>query len=394
MSTPRVLVAGRPSDLSSSHTDGFAIRHRAMLRLIAGRHEVMLLGLRLPHDDARIDPEFDHFPYAEVALPPQASTRTARAVAAVRTLARSAPAPWELSIAQTAATTAPSVVVTLGPWLNTEYRILYNRYPSVYLFEEDLSRMAELASQSRQGRLFRRLEIGAHGRSRSQPQVVVAISDVEAPTARLRFPRSRTAVVPITLPTAEWPVATSASEGTEIIVAGVLAEERNSEGLVEVLEEVQRRGLGGTLRFRLISHSGLHPSLERFVSTDWVEHRADPGPIDEIYRTSKVALVPAKRVTGMKTTVLQAWTTGCPVVCFSGSAGAFGHEADDALLIGNRAGEIVEHLLRAMQDDQLRVALVAHGLDQVLKRFDPTVHAKRFLDLLASATQHYVGGPA
>jgi glycosyltransferase involved in cell wall biosynthesis len=379
---PRVLVAARPYDLSEAETDGFVIRHRALLEALSGYFDLAVLGLRPPHDDAVVAVGLGHDRCDEIAIPAQSNARWDRSKAALRSVITARPAPWEHEIARIAAETRPAVVVTLGPWLDVEYRMLFRKVPTIHLFEEDLTRMADLAPQSRRGRLFRRAEIFGHGRSSAQPRVAVVINELESAAARRRYPRARIVVLPYTLPSPHWPLADSPSQGVGVIVAGNLAQERNSEGLVQILDEVTRRGLGHALRFRLASRAGLHPSLERFLMFDWVEHDANPGELYERYRDAAVALVPATRVTGTKSTVLQAWAAGCPVVCFPASARTLGESGRDAVLCATSPSEVVTALLGAINDEQLRSHLVDAGFDQLKTRFDADTHTQRFIDLV------------
>ena len=374
----RVLVACLPQDLSDSLLDGFVTRHRRMVDTIAAEHHVALLCLRTPVDPAPTPSFHGVEEVVEVTLPEviYAATRGARLRTALRS-SRDIESTTDRAIAHAAARARPDVVVTVGPWLGAEYRALFQRFPTMHLFEEDVRRDWELASQSRRARLFRSVEAWLYGRAKTQPELVVTISRREFGAAAQRYPRAKHLYLPLTLSRDAWPVFTTPSEGESILVVGNLAAARNSEGLTAVLEEMARRSDAAGIRVRLVSGSGLHPSLQPFITTPWVEHVRPTGALPELYREAWAALVPALRVTGQKTTILQAWTCACPVVCFEASAATM--EAPDALLVGRNASEIVDGIVALSRNPAMRQQLVRAGLTALSLAFDPDKEDERVL---------------
>jgi glycosyltransferase involved in cell wall biosynthesis len=211
----------------------------------------------------------------------------------------------------------------------------------------------------------------------------VYIGEREATAAQAKFPRSQAVLLPLTLTQSEWPTASECSNGETVIVAGNLAQARNAEGLAEVLGELERRGSRGALPFVLVSDAGLHDSLSPFLAHEWVRH-AQPGEnLYDRYRQSRIALVPGTRATGLKTTILQAWATGCPVLAHEASAQTVGAAGQDALVKGANASQLADALHELFRNSARREQLAASGFAQLAHRFNPEVGRRRLLRLIA-----------
>ena len=374
----RALVACRPEDLIDSPFDAFAVRHRQMLATIAREIEVSLLCLRSP-TDASPPPALEGVSsYSELALTRvvYASSRVARLRSALGGESQD-----DRALAAAAAALAPDVALTIGPFLGPEYRPLFRRFPSLHVFEEDLSQMHEIASQSLKGRAFRRLEVWLHGRSRAQPRIVVSISPRECEAARRRYPRARHVYLPFTLDPASWPRFTDASAGEALLIAGNLVEQRNAEAAAAVLAELERRRADLQVPVVLVCDAGLDPAPAAFLERDWVELRSGAGPLWRHYRAAWAALVPAFRVTGQKTTILQAWACGCPVIASRAAAQSVA-APDGALLAGSGAREIVDAIELLARRAQLRAELAAGGFAALASGFDPARAEATLRDLI------------
>jgi glycosyltransferase involved in cell wall biosynthesis len=328
------------------------------------------VGLRAPADHATISPGLVDRSRGEVTVPVVDSpSRQARVWRAGRQAVHEPLAAWERSLAALAADVAPDVVVTVGPWLDVEYRALFRDYPCVHLQEEDVRRMPELASQSGQARRLRAFEDFARRRAGMRPQAVVVISDTEVAGARTRFPSARVVCLPYTLDESEWPLAEGPSDGDGVLVVNNLANDRNADGLAEVLGEIASRGLGDQLALRLVSGAGYAASLDVLAGEPWVDRAGAVTDVRGEYRRAAVALVPSRRATGFKTTVLQAWSAGCPVVCFPASAATLGEGASRAVAVGASAAEVVDQILRLRHDRAAAAELVEAGFGLVTSRF-------------------------
>jgi glycosyltransferase involved in cell wall biosynthesis len=349
-----------------------------MVETIAVRHSVALLCIRPPRDESPTPSFAEVNDVYEVALPHIifTSSRTARIASALRG-ARGIESTTDRAIVQVAVETRADVVVTVGPWLGPEYCALFRALPTMHLFEEDVRRDWELGSHSWRGRLFRRVEAWLYGRARAQPEIVVTISRREARPARRWYPRAKQLYMPLTLSRAAWPVFADPSDGDSVLVVGNLGHERNSEGLAAVLEEMARRPDASGIRIRIVSGSGLHPSLQPFIDAPWVEYEGAVGSLVECYRDAWASLVPAVRVTGQKTTILQAWACACPVVCFDAAAAPM--ETPGALLTGRTAAEVVDRLVSLSEDRAMRQQLVRAGLAALSSEFNPDTEGERVL---------------
>jgi Glycosyl transferases group 1 len=365
-----VLFVARPEDLAMNPLNGFAMRYRAILDAMKRDFSLSILFLRPSWDNHDL-PEFQGVcSVTELPLPERSQARSARLGTAVMNGANF-DSEWDRRLTHAAQRFAPNVVVTLSPWLDEELRGLFRCFPSMHFYEEDLLVMPELASQSPQGRLFRRMEVWLHSRARAQPQVVVSISPPEERAARRRYPRALHLCLPMTLPRTEWPLATTLSTGSDVLVVGNFGEPRNADGLSAVLERVERRSLQSRLQFRIVSGSEFNGSLKDFLERTWVTHVARAMSVPEEYRRARTALVPAVRATGQKITILQAWTSGCPVVCSEAAARTAPADTKSALLVGASPDALVDHLLELDGNPAHRQRLVSEGLRLANTRFDP-----------------------
>jgi glycosyltransferase involved in cell wall biosynthesis len=381
----RVLVVGRPYDLSDTEYDGLVLRQRMLVSALLGAHDVSIQTLRPYGDTHTLAPSLRRFVCSELTVERPRPGRTGRVGHLVRLAVHRDHTPWTHSVLAGARSAAPHVVVTLGPWLDDEYAILFRNFRSVHLFEEDVRRMPEIASQSPQGRALCALETWVRKATLPQPSVAIAISAAELPAVRRRFPKARAEVLPLTLPAGKWPLAASASSGDILLVVGALTEPRNAEGLREVLAELAVSRPPG-LRVRLASGSGLHTMLEPYLALPWVITAAPPADLRPLYRSARLALVPAKRATGIKTTILQAWSAGCPVVTYAGSAATL-RPHSDALLSAGDARDLADLVRRAWSGTELRAELAARGRSVIAEHFDGARHVGRFLAVVAETAR-------
>jgi glycosyltransferase involved in cell wall biosynthesis len=376
----RVLVVARPFDLSDARFDGFVTRHRAMVRALASRFDVKVLTLRPGHDDAAVAPELAALLAGDVPLPDPDLSRLGRLRQAVPWARDPVTRRTEDAVAVAAASVRPDVVVTVGPWLEAEYRPLFSRYPTLHLFEEDLTVMEEIAPQSRQARLLRQTLTFIEGHSSPSPRVAVHISPVERDATRRHFPRATPLYLPFTLPCEEWPVEAGCSQGESLLAVGNFSQARNADGLAAVLDEMARR-LQDPPRVTIASDAGLHECLAPAMVLPWVDHPVAAGDLLARYRRAWAALVPALRMSGQKTTILQAWTMGCPVVCTEAAARTV--DGHGAVLAGGDAAGVVDQIIELQRRPERRGALAEAGRERIRTVFDPRHNDDRLLDAVA-----------
>ncbi|MGE0027810.1 MAG: glycosyltransferase [Thermoleophilia bacterium] len=106
------------------------------------------------------------------------------------------------------------------------------------------------------------------------------------------------------------------------------------------------------------------------------------------YASAVATLVPAFEVRGVKTTILQGWAAGCPVVAAAPSAASVGGVDGHDLLIGRTAGELVTALQRVAADPVLRERLARNGAASYAARFSAGAVAAA----LARAPDHLATG--
>ena len=217
----------------------------------------------------------------------------------------------------------PDAVVTFGPWLDEELSPLFGSWPCVHVFDEELSRMPDLAPQTTKARALRRAELVVRRHRLAVPDTVVVISEQEVGYARRRYGSSpAVVVVPQTLPQPQWRPYSDRSAGDSVIAIGNFSEPRNADGLVDFIRVLGARvDLPAELSLVIISGTGFAAGLAvAAASHSWVKLvEGSRDPVTQ-YRCSRLALVPAGRATGFKATILQAWLCGTPVVASTASA--------------------------------------------------------------------------
>ena len=378
-----VLVASRPFDLSDAPFDAFVERHHRFVDLLTEHFTVSLLGLRPPGDTSHFAKRWSGLSSLEVTIGGARQSRRHRAIDALAVGRNGTLADWEVELASVAASLEPDAVVTLGPWLHREYRALHALRPSVHLFEEDLTRMHELAPQSPQARALRTLQVRLEARSRRQPAAVGYISRREEAAARQRYPRAKAVYLPYTLDPVMWPLAGSPSQGTGAVAVGNMSEFRNAEGLAQLMALVAGKPEHPLWGTRVVSDKGLHPSLQPFVSTGQLMHAFGQDPATS-YRQAAIAIVPALRATGLKTTVLQAWTTGCPVVGFTACAESVRADAT-SMRFADTAPELLDHIEQLFNQPADRDALAYGGFAMLRDHYDDARNQAAFLSVVRHA---------
>ena len=381
MTVGSLALVVRPFDISVAPFDAFVTRRLEVVRLLRKHYRIAIILLRQPSDTSCVHPDLAGDVVAELSTPRLDMSRNARLTRALRGLAV-AETPDELmhEVRRTGAGRA----VTFGPWLDQQFQPVFASVPTLHMFEEDLSRMQENAPQSLQARVLRTVEARLSARTVPQPRVVVHIGVGEERSARSRYPRSGHLWFPYLLPTPEWHV-TEAPPGSEgVLVVGNMSEARNAEGLAEVLSAAGPQGLPP---ISVISAAGVHEVLRPHLeegSLCLLQNVASPY---DAYRRARVTLIPARRVTGIKTTLMQAWAAGCPVVCFPSSASSVGPWAADAVQVGHTAMEIVQRLQDLLTDAETATDLAARGRVVLSKHFDAHRREQALLAVVAGLTR-------
>ena len=379
-SLPRLLVVARPFDLSDHPFDGFVARRLSIMALLESHFGLHILLLRPPGDTAAVHPRLAPKVVGELEIAGQAATRGARMRRLLQSPAlRAAQIAHGEPVGQVLRRERPAAAITFGPWLEQEFGPVFSAVPTVHFYEEELARMPEIAPQSPQARLLRRLEAHVDARREPTPAATVVIAPNEVAPARRRF-RTPMLWYPYLLDPEAFPLASTPSAGEEVLVVGQFAEPRNAEGLVDVLSALARHP--DSPRVSLISQAGVHDLLTPALGSGQLTNLGFVPDLYGAYRRAVMTLVPARRATGIKTTVLQAWAAGTPVVCFEPIAAAFGGRADHAVLAGRSPEEVGAAIRSLVGREDLRRSLATCGCEALVRDFDPDTQNRRLLELI------------
>jgi glycosyltransferase involved in cell wall biosynthesis len=361
---PRILFVGPRRDFSIRPFDGLVLRHQRLIESLSGQGTLFAIA---------IGSEAEDMPRGQLSLtgvtdiqPPQlpSSARGKRVIRLTSALPRRPPATWAAHLTEIVTRISPQVVVSLGPWLDEELSPIFAEWPCIHLFEEELSRMPDIAPQSLQAQLLRVGELMVRRHRLASPQTVVVISEAEIQDARRRFGSSaRVVIVPYTLPPTAWKAYSDRSHGDTALSIGNFAEGRNAESLADFVTILGNRAdRPSELQLVLISGPGFHPSLTAAVASHgWVTLIAGAEDLVEYYRTSRVTLVPAGRATGFKTTILQGWLCGTPVIASSASARTVEIRNQGAVAVAESPMEMVNLLIDLWDNDAELDRLAAGG---------------------------------
>lgn len=382
----KLAVVCLPRDLDPSPYDAFAVRHREIVSALSRHWEITVVWLSDDNDQIPDVPGVHATVRASWTR--LAEDRWSRLARAARWALR-IPTRRERELRDILRSAGAPVAVTLGPWLQNEYRIVWASGPSLHFFEEDLTRMPELAPQSRRARVLRRFEWRLYRLSGAHPRTVIAISPIEAEAAKTYFPRSSIVYAGLTLDPEIWPKAKTVSTGDGIIAVGNFSEARNAEGLADVLRQLSRPPASMPSLIRVVSGPGLHASLAPWVTSGALRHEPASASLSANYRRASVALVPARRLSGQKTTILQAWTCGVPVVTTVESAATV--DSPEAVAIGRDATELADALRQLLTDETRRWSLAVEGFATINRKFDRKTQESELARLI---DELYRGRPA
>ena len=231
--------------------------------------------------------------------------------------------------------------------------------------------------QRRAAHLYRRV-----GR---RAAAVVVISESEREWFGRWIPPDRTVVIPHGVDCEYFRPRAGADVLTDIDVAvfGLLSHPRNGEPAQEVFKAAQRSGEGWTWGF-------VGPAGEAFSSTVDSPRALVTGYVPDVrpyYARSKVVLVPALNGTGVKTTVLQAWAMGRPVVATPFSVAGLPARPGDNVLIGRSPDELLGQVARLLDSAELRRRLEDAGRQTAVEWRDIRMLARRFADVCGDAAR-------
>lgn len=365
--------------------DGYIGRQTTILRSLMRHHDVTVIHLQQNCDSSAADWP-DDLPVTPLSVPAKPGNRSDRAVRLLRRgMGGYCAAPHERKIIEELEAARCDVVFLLT-YRSLDLARVISRVFRTVLFAEEAVEGGTDGWGLAPG-LWGRLEAIALRRALSRVACIAVIAPTEVSWAKEEFGR-RTVVIPHSIDANFWCDIKSVHEecaarrlsGHDVFVIGNFSSYRNAKGLRDVVDEIEARPRATRQRLVVASGAGLHDILSN-VPAELLKPLgavADPRPW---YRAAKVTLVPSRIVRGVKTTILQGWITGCPVVATEEAAASVAGRHGIDLLIGRTPSEIVENLSLVHDDEKLSDTLRTNGLNEFNERYSSAA-VDRALDAL------------
>jgi glycosyltransferase involved in cell wall biosynthesis len=263
--------------------------------------------------------------------------------------------------------------------------------PAVCVVEEGFERSMEWTTAGMPSALRRwligseRRRIGALHRSvaRRGGRFVV-ISDEEREWLARSVPRELITVIPHGVDCGYFEPVDAAPE-YDIGIFGQLGEPRVYEPAAEMHALLSARPAGEALRWAFV---GRHPApaLTRLQS----ERVTVTGQVPDVrpyYARTRVAVIPSMVGTGVKTTVLQAWAMGRPVVATQFALNGLPARDGENVLVARDVEGLAEHAARLLASPGLYARLADEGLRTVRSERDTRRLGEDFADVCAAAME-------
>ncbi len=261
--------------------------------------------------------------------------------------------------------------------------------PCLYVLEEGLERSyihvspdmapwkrqwVDKAERSRARRTYKAI--------RQRNAAVIAISEKERQWFAQFLPDNLINVVPHGIDCDYYsPRYDGADADIDVAVFGGLGQRRTYEPTLELhnLLEAQPSVTQPPVSWAFVGQSP-HESLQalrspRVLVTGFVE---DVRPY---YSRSKVVVVPSQTGGGVKTTVLQAWAMGRPVVATPFALTGLPAKHGQNVLIGNTTQELIEHIHTLLASPELQHEIGCAGRETVERERNVRTIAKDFAKL-------------
>ena len=362
------------ADIDVPLAHGFVPRYEALITSLRRRAEVTVVGISPKIENVL---PFTEMPLiAPMAFDPPGTSAMSRLATALHLLGgRITQSAWERELVGGLRFTEPDLIVTLN-YRRRELTRLAARVAPTALFAEERSglrwrrtRLAQLPPP-----VLMAFHDFAQRWSAGRAKRVCVIGPGEVQWAEESF-RRPVSVVPLRIDTEWWAerVEADAAAGPfDVVTVGNLAEERNAEGLVDIIDALRAQGWPDGLRLRLVSATGFHPDLSERGSAEVVLEGkvADPR---QICAGAVAVLVPAFRAFGVKTGILQGWAMGRCVVTTGPSAETVGGTSGLDLLSGATPEEVAAVIAGLPERDDL-AGIAAAGADHLEVAFSAEAH--------------------
>jgi glycosyltransferase involved in cell wall biosynthesis len=263
---------------------------------------------------------------------------------------------------------APELAIFLLP--NTAHLAfsLPHPVPSVLVLEEgwhraldwsNVERVKALRGWIRQGE-FRRHRTLYREIARRGYQVVV-ISDHEKEVLSREIPPERISVIPHGVDT-DYFRPTAAEQDIDVALVGRMSEERNYRSAVQFFMHA-RNNSPSDFRWAFVGRRP-HVSVESLRSDSVLVTGFVPDT-RPYYARSRVVVVPSTFGTGVKTTILEAWAMGKPVVATPFALEGLPARPGENVLVGASDEDLWRNTVELLSSPDLRLALGTAGRSTV-----------------------------
>jgi glycosyltransferase involved in cell wall biosynthesis len=362
----RVVFVGYSND-STAH-DGFAYRYRHLCETISATHNLLVM----------------HPP--SLQPPPVRGGRSAQYFwrLALHYLRGPALDPSERRFREELSDLAPDLVVSPAYMGLGCTRSFTSAAPSLVLLEENVLRTPEHMTKSRIARAKSALRNALERSWAAPPSIAVVINGREVPWARRILPRSRFAVIPLTIDFSYWEEDVEPRDTRiDVLCVNAMSERRNADGLAAIVRELKRLMRGDAPTIHLVSAYEPHAVLAGAIDGGDVKFLGTVDDVRPLYRAASCCLVPSFVAPGTKTTILQGWATGCPVVTTTDAAGSVGCRHGQALLAGSTPADVATMVAMMCRDEQIRRALAEAGHARLMSHHGSAVVSRRIDDVVA-----------
>jgi glycosyltransferase involved in cell wall biosynthesis len=182
--------------------------------------------------------------------------------------------------------------------------------------------------------------------------LAVAISEEEGEWFARHMPRERVLVIPHGIDCDYHRPRGTPEQDVDVAIIGVLSGGANVDGAMSFYEAAQRSTKGSRWRWAFVGRSPARAL--RALRSPAVLVVGDVPDVRPWYERSKAIIVPAGYGAGAKTTVLQAWAMGKPLVATRFALSGLPAKPENNVLVGKTPAELVSQVHRLLADDELR----------------------------------------
>lgn len=295
------------------------------------------------------------------------------------------------ALAEQVAASSPALVIFFLPFVAHLSLGLSLSLPRIYVLEEGLERSYSWVAPPMPAWKRRRMDSTEQGHARrlyrgvAQTQGnVVAISEKEKQWFSRFIPADRICVLPLGIDCDFYRPAAAdcAQEEIDVAVFGNMDHRRTYEPALELFSFIaSHRPDLHRLKWAFI---GSRPcAAMEALRSERVEVSGFVPDVRPYYERAKTVVVPSRHGGGVKTTLLQGWAMGCPVVATPFAVSGVPAVAGENVLAGESPAELADQIARLLASPVLRAQVGAAGRATVCAQRDVRVVADGFAQLCA-----------